>query len=67
MSQFVEKERILKLSESDRGGEWLVPSAGVDGVEEGPLAILRIGNSGCVQHRPWLTQPLQKPQSPSLH
>lgn len=52
MSQFVAKERILKVS------------AGVSSLDE---EMRHIGRRAWVQHFPWLTHVLQKPQSPSLH
>jgi hypothetical protein len=70
MSQFVENERILKLSISDGVGRVFDSAGGgvVDGADGGGLRVMRrMGNRAWVQHRPWLTQELQKPQSPSLH
>lgn len=70
ISQFVENERILKLSTSDDVGMVFDSIGGgvVDDADGGGLwAMRRIGNREWVQHRPWLTQELQKPQSPSLH
>lgn len=67
ISQLVENERILKLSISDDvrvfdpAGD-VGDGAGGDGL----LVMRRMGNKAWVQHRPWLTQELQKPQSPSL-
>lgn len=70
ISQFVENERILKLSISDEVGR-IFDSAGagvVDDADGGGLWIMRrMGNREWVQPRPLLTQELQKPQSPSLH
>lgn len=65
MSHLVEKESILKLSFSVEVVKLAAMSAGVLGADGGGLpAIRRIGSSGWVQHLPWLTQRLQKPQSP---
>lgn len=71
MSQFVENERILKLSVSEDEGSGFDSSdddSMAEGAGGGAFWTMRlIGNKACVQHLPWLTQELQNPQSPSLH
>lgn len=74
MSHLVENDRILKFSisgglEDATGVSWGVDVCVVgEDAGEGALSVMRrMGSNGWVQHRPRLTQELQKPQSPSLH
>lgn len=74
MSHLVENDRILKVSflnglEDATGVSWGIDVCVVgEDADEGEFSVMRrMGSKGWVQHRPRLTQKLQKPQSPSLH
>lgn len=66
MSQFVAMERILYVS-GDGEGVLSVAVVVAVGVELLLGGMRQMGRRAWVQHRPWFTQRLQKPQSPSLH
>lgn len=65
ISHWVEKESILKVSLSVEDTSGVSAECGGFGRSSGVMR--HIGRSAWVQHFPWFTQPLQNPQSPSLH